>query len=78
MNEDLHTKFAEDIGYIKGTVTAIKDHVEKQNGDIAELQKKVGKHDVIFGKIGVGVASVIFIVNAAFVIAIDWVKDLLK
>ena len=71
---DNHTKFAEDIGYIKGTVKSIKEHVEKQNGDIASLQNKVAKHDVIFGKIGVVFTGLLFVITTVVTITVDWVK----
>ncbi|MCH7541551.1 hypothetical protein IH981_02105 [Patescibacteria group bacterium] len=73
MSEHDHQLIA-DVGYIKGKVESIEDHMIRQNGAIVELKKKVAKHDVILGKFGAMISVIAFIVAAFFNIVIEWVK----
>ena len=67
-------KLHEDIGYIKGIVEGIDKKVEKQNGAIVDLTKKVAKHDVVIGKVGVMITGVVFVVTTIFNIGAQWIK----
>lgn len=69
-------KMHEDIGYIKGLVEGIDKKLTEQNGAIALLTKKVTKHDVILGKIGMVLSVAIFVITMAFNIVIEWVKKM--
>lgn len=67
-------KLYEDIGYIKGKVDSMSDHLEKLNGTTEKNSKSIAKHDVIIGKVGLVITAVIFALTAAFNIGIEWIK----
>jgi len=74
MSEFNHQQFAEDIGYIKGKVESIEGHIIRQNGTIADHTKKLARHDVVLGKVGVAFTVAIFAITTVFNVAIEWVK----
>ena len=71
-------KLYENVGYIRGTVDAIQKDVKEQNTKIASLTKKVNKHEVIFGKIGLAFTVIVFGLTTIFNVGIDWVKGKLN
>jgi len=76
MSNDMNfdRQLVEDVGYIKGKVESIEKQVKAQNGTIVDLKKRMTKHDVFFGKIGVIVTGFIFLMTAVFNIIIDFFK----
>ncbi len=76
MSEFNHQQFSEDIGYIKGKVESIEGHLEKLNGTTENNTKKLAKHDVVLGKIGMVFTAMIFVLTTAFNFVIDWVKNI--
>lgn len=66
MNKQTTNKLIEDIGFIKAKVIDIEKHTLQTNGKVAELGKKVQKHEVILGKFGAGIAFMVFIISLAF------------
>jgi len=65
----------EDVGFIKGTMTGMEKQMAAQNGTVAELSKKVQRHEIIFGKIGVVVALVGAAMGLVAGIVGDWFKS---
>ena len=70
MDSQLHEK----LGYIIGKVEAIDAKLTEQNGSIKDMQKTVAKHDIIFGKIGVVVTAVLFVMT----IGVNFLTDMIK
>jgi len=68
-------KLYEDIGYIKGVVSEIKEDVRRLNGDLGNVKKKQQKHEVILGKFGLIFAGVIFFVSTVVTIIFNFIKD---
>ena len=69
-------KILEEVGYIRGTVDAMDKKLAAQNGNIATLQGKVQRHEVILGKVGLVFSGIVFAVTLAFNAAIDFFKEL--
>lgn len=74
MSEFNHQQFSEDIGYIKGKVESIEGHLEKLNGTTESNVKKLARHDVVLGKIGMVFTGAIFMLTTAFNFVIEFVK----
>ncbi|KKL68833.1 hypothetical protein LCGC14_2121050 [marine sediment metagenome] len=64
------------LGYIKKGVEDNTDAIKKQNGSVADLTKRVNKHDVFLGKIGAVMATVTFFVSVGTATIIKFWKDL--
>ena len=78
MSEDLHIKFAEDIGEIKGLLQGVDKKLTDQNGDIAALKKATARHDVVLGKLGLVFTGVVFFLVKTFDAIADWIKGKLS
>ena len=72
---DILYKLLSEVGEIKGTVKGIEDHVRTQNGIIAELLKKVQRHEVIFGKIGIAATAFLFVSSFIVNAIMDFIRD---
>ena len=68
-------KVSEDIGFIKATLSEVKEDVKRINGGLTKTKEKVAKHDIVFGKIGVVVTTILFIFTVAINFVIDWLKN---
>lgn len=64
----------EDVGELNGHMEGVLKHLELQNGSIATLQKKMQKHEILFGKIGIAVAAIGFGVSAFISVIAEWIK----
>lgn len=71
---DHDSQLHEDIGFIKGTLVSIEKHLERLNSTTEKNTKKISKHDVVLGKIGVMLTAVVFIFTVLFNLAIEWAK----
>jgi len=49
--------------------------IEEMKSNIKTHKEKLSKHDVVLGKWGAALATVIFGINIAIVFVADWVKD---
>ena len=76
MNPEQEQKLFTMLGYIKKEVENNTEQVKKQNGNVADLTKRVNKHDVFIGKVGLGVSLVAFFITVAVNGVIAWIKFL--
>ena len=72
-NNDLDV--AKQLGSMNTKLTSIKESQEKFDARILDVEKKVSKMDVVFGKIGVVVTIIGFIVATIWNFIIDWAKE---
>jgi len=72
---DINVQQIADIGAIKAKVDNIEKKLVQQNGTIAAVCEKVAKHDIVFGKIGVGITAGVFILSTAINFLIDWIRN---
>lgn len=63
MTSEQEHKLYTTLGCIQKGVEGLEEKVEKQNGDLAAVVKKVQRHDVFIGKIGAIVATSTFVVT---------------
>lgn len=67
--------YTETFGYMIAKLENIHEEARKTNGRIKDLEKKVGVHDVILGKIGIGIAVIVFAVTAFTKSIINFVSE---
>ena len=63
------------LGHIKATITEVKDDVKRINSDLANIKKDVARHNIILGKIGVGIGIIVFAITASVNFIFDWLKN---
>ena len=73
-HKDRDFDLALELGEMKGLMKGVIERLDRQNGSITELKKTQSKHDVLFGKIGLVVTTVVFLISLAANALIDWLK----
>lgn len=63
------------LGQIDGKVGGMEKKLKNVCDTVADNTKKVNKHDVFFGKIGVGITAGLFVIVVASNFIIDWIKS---
>lgn len=74
-HEDILHKLLDEVGYIRGKVEGMENHMKVQNGTVATLASKVQGHDVLFGKIGAIVTGTTFILTFVFGFIKEWISS---
>ena len=66
------------MGYVRGKVDSIEQKLDNLNGDFSDMQKKVQRHDIIFGKIGVYISLFVFVISLGINFVIDLFRERFK
>ena len=64
----------EEQGKIHSKVDALNDKVTIQNGRVAFVEKKIQKFEISYGKVGVMLSAITFILVAVFNFGLEWIK----
>lgn len=75
--EDIDKKLedvCETVGENVKITAANRVKVDAMKSIVKEHQDKIAKHDVIFGKIGAGIAALIFIITIGINFTFDWIR----
>ncbi len=62
------------LGYIRKGLKNNTRAIEKQNGNVADLTKRVNKHDIVLGKVGLGISLGAFFITLSVNGVIAWLK----
>jgi len=68
----------EDIGYIKGQLQGIEKKLDDVCESVANNSKKIAKHDIVFGKIGIAITAGLFIMATGVNFLLDWIRNKLS
>jgi len=63
------------LGKIEQHLKMLNSKVESHTKQINENEKRIDKHDVIWGKIGIIVVAGIFAVSKGIDVGVDWIKN---
>ncbi len=74
MTPEQEQKLFTTLGYIRKGLKNNTRAIEKQNGNVADLTKRVNKHDIFLGKVGLGVSFAAFFITVAVNGALAWFK----
>ncbi|KKN18195.1 hypothetical protein LCGC14_0958310 [marine sediment metagenome] len=74
MTPEQEQKLFTTLGYIRKGLKNNTKAIEKQNGNVADLTKRVNKHDIFLGKVGLGVSFAAFFITIAVNGALAWFK----
>lgn len=66
------------VGELKGMVQGVIERLDKQNGIVSDLAKKVARHEVMFGKIGVIMTSFVFVLTVGFEFLKEFIRSKLN
>ena len=69
MTPEQEQKLFTTLGYIRKGLKNNTRAIERQNGNVAALAKRVNSHDVFIGKIGAGIALFAFFVSTSASVA---------
>lgn len=76
--EQLHNQLSRDIGRLTEAVDNLVDKIDKQNGRLDVVEKKLIKWDIFWGQIGIVVTAIGFSISVVANIIIDFVKSKLN
>ncbi len=74
-NEDFKLEVVKKLTKLEVTAKNTEKHLIKLNGTVKDHDKRMDRHDVIFGRIGVIITSGIFLISIGINFVIDFVKD---
>ena len=74
-DSDFKQKIMYMLGKIEATQNEIQEHLKKLNGDLARTKKDVSRHNVLLGKIGVGIGIFVFALTTVVNCFISFFKD---
>lgn len=75
MNDHDDNKLFLLLGELRGDMKGVLKHLEKQNGSIEKIQKKLAAHDIILGKLGAMIGVIGLAVSTVGTVVVTWIRD---
>jgi len=76
--EDIDKKLGDVCDTVGDNVKAVTAAEVRINGIekiVGKQQEKIAKHDAVFGKIGAGIAALMFVISVGINLVIDWIRS---